>query len=177
MRSPDSVSRRIFSNFWPAALLVSLIAVTAQAADKPVGDAAFNASDRLAVVNLVSSYGPLYDQFKMTEWRALFVEKPVLEFWLNGKKQLEGIDLLLAITQKRQEYFKQEKLQRRHFLTPRFVRQTADTITGEAYFQLLTNKGDKPAFVTTGLYEFTAVNEGNQWKFSRWVAHLDNPLD
>ena len=83
----------------------------------------------------------------------------------------------MVITQKRQEFFKQEKIQRRHYLTLRFVSQTADTITGEAYVQLLTNRGDKPALVATGVYEFTAVNEGNQWKFSRWIAHLDNPLD
>jgi len=128
-------------------------------------------------MNLASSYGPLYDQFKMTEWRALFAEKPVVEFWLGDKKQLDGIDTLMAITQKRQEFFKQEKIQRRHYLTPRFVSQTADTITGEAYVQLLTNRGGKPAFVATGVYEFTAVHEGNQWKFSRWIARLDNPLD
>jgi SnoaL-like domain len=159
-------------------LFSSLISVSAQAAAKPFGDASFNPADRLAVTNLVASYGPLYDQFKLTEFRALFVQKPIVEFWMGDKKLSEGMDSIMELLQKRQDFFKQAKMQRRHFLTPRFDSQNADTVTGEAYFLLLTNKeGDKPALVTTGVYEFTAANEGDNWKISRWIAHVDSPLD
>ena len=50
---------------------LALVSLGAQAADKPLGDTSFNPTNRLAVTNLVASYGPLYDQFKLTEWRAL----------------------------------------------------------------------------------------------------------
>jgi SnoaL-like domain len=156
----------------------SLISVSAQAAAKPFGDTSFNPADRLAVTNLVASYGPLYDQFKLTEFRALFVQKPIVEFWMGDRKLSEGMDSIMELLQKRQDFFKQAKMQRRHFLTPRFFSQNVDTVTGEAYFLLLTNKeGDKPALVTTGVYEFAAVNDSDNWKISRWIAHVDSPLD
>jgi SnoaL-like domain len=177
MRTQSSWHQVLLAKLSQFGLFAALISVAAQAADKPLGDASFNPANRLAVTNLVASYGPLYDQFKLTEFRALFVEKPIFEFWLGDKKMGEGIDTVLPLLQKRQELFKQEKIQRRHYLTPRFIRQDADTVTGEAYFLLLTNKGDKPAFVTTGVYEFTAVNEGGNWRIGRWIAHLDSPFD
>jgi hypothetical protein len=31
--------------------------------------------------------------------------------------------------------------------------------------------------VTTGVYEFTAVHESDNWRISRWIAHVDSPLD
>jgi SnoaL-like domain len=168
----------IHAKSWLVGLFATSISVAAQAADKPSGDASFNPADRLAVTNLVASYGPLYDQFKLTEFRALFVEKPIMEFWMGDNKLSEGMDSIMELLQKRQDFFKQAKIQRRHFLTPRFVSQNADTVTGEAYFLLLTNKeGDKPALVTTGVYEFTAVNDGDNWRISRWIAHVDSPLD
>jgi SnoaL-like domain len=163
---------------WLIGLFATSISVSAQSADKPIGDASFNPADRLAVTNLVASYGPLYDQFKLTEFRALFVEKPIMEFWMGDNKLSEGMDNIMVLLQKRQDVFKQAKIQRRHFLTPRFVNQNSDTVTGEAYFLLLTNKeGGKPALVTTGVYEFTAVNDDNNWRISRWIAHVDSPLD
>ena len=164
-------------NAWIAALIGAFLTFAAHAADRSIGDTSFNVADRLAVINLVSSYGPLYDQYKMEEWRLLYTEKPAVEFWLGEKKLGEGIDMLSAITRKRQDQFKREGIQRRHLLIPRIISQTADTITGEAYLQLLSSRGDKPSTITTGVYEFTAVNDGNNWKFSRWIAHLDSPLD
>jgi hypothetical protein len=178
MRTQSSWYNVLHAKSWLIGLFATSISVAAQAADKPFGDASFNPADRLAVTNLVASYGPLYDQFKLTEFRALFVEKPIVEFWMGDKKLSEGMDNIMVLLQKRQDVFKQAKIQRRHFLTPRFVSQNADTVTGEAYFLLLTNKeGDKPALVTTGVYEFTAANEGDNWRISRWIAHVDSPLD
>jgi SnoaL-like domain len=177
MRTQSLWYQVLLAKSWLIGLFATSISVAAQAADKPLGDASFNPADRLAVTNLVASYGPLYDQSKLTEWRALFVEKPIVEFWMGDKKLSEGMDTFMVFLQKRQDFFKQAKIQRRHYLTPRFVSQNADTVTGEAYVLLLTNKGDKPALVTTGVYEFTAVNEGDIWRISRWIAHVDSPLD
>jgi hypothetical protein len=39
--------------------------------------ASFNAADRLAVINLPSSYGYFYDQFNMKDFRTLFTDSPV----------------------------------------------------------------------------------------------------
>ena len=33
--------------------------------------------------------------------------------------------------------------------------------------------GGTPTVAFTGYYEFTAVNYANAWKFSRWIAHMD----
>ena len=40
----------------------------------PKGSLTFNGEDRLTVINLTSSYGPLGDENRLDEWRDLFWE-------------------------------------------------------------------------------------------------------
>ena len=141
------------------------------------GQASFDAADRQAVLNLVRSYGPFYDGGFVQEWRDLFVETPVIEFWGGTAKLLDGLPAALTVLEVRQKEFKAKSLQRRHFLTPRVISQDPASITGDAYLLLLSNDGAKPAFVGTGRYEFAAVKQGDAWRISRWIAHLDNALD
>ena len=141
------------------------------------GNASFNSADRQAVVNLISSYGPLYDSANLTEWRGLFSEEPVMEFWKGGTKLIEGIDAVLTMIKGRQGEFKKNRIQRRHYLIPRVTRQDPGSASGDAYLLLMSNDGTNPSLVTTGYYEFTSVKEGGAWKIRQWIAHLDNSLD
>jgi len=141
------------------------------------GHASFDSADRQAVLNLVSSYGPLYDDAHVKEWRDLFIEAPVIEFWGGEKKLVDGIDVVLKVMETRHKEFKAKNLQRRHYLIPRVISQDSRSITGDAYLLLLSNDGAKPTFVGTGRYEFTAMKQGDAWRISRWIAHFDNSLD
>jgi hypothetical protein len=64
----------------------------------------------------------------------------VIEFWVGGKKVLEGLDLVLEDGKRRQNFFKKEKIQRRHYLIPRFISQTGKQIADTSYMKLSKNK-------------------------------------
>ena len=64
--------------FLAVAILATALATLSQPAHAqeesaaPRGSVKFNAEDRLAVMNLVSSYGPSGDDGRMEEWRRLY---------------------------------------------------------------------------------------------------------
>lgn len=151
--------------------------ITLDASAEQLGGASPNSSDRLAVLNLVNSYGPLYDAASIRQWRDLFTATPVIEFWGGGTKLAEGIEAVMAALEKRHAEFRGKRIQRRHLILPRITSQASGVIAGSAYLLLLANDGTKPTFVGMGNYEFTAVKEGQNWRISRWIAHLDNALD
>ncbi|MHC5718801.1 MAG: hypothetical protein ACYTX0_43740, partial [Nostoc sp.] len=55
--------------------------------------------------------------------------------------------------------------------------QTDDRASGQVYLQLFTTKNDTTSLVTTGVYEFTAVKQANEWKLNYWVVKLDSSLN
>jgi hypothetical protein len=61
--------------------------VTAQ----PVGSTAFNAADRLAVINLVNSYGYLADNFGATRFDELFAADATVELHAGDKMLVDGL--------------------------------------------------------------------------------------
>jgi hypothetical protein len=91
----------------------------------------------------------------------------------------EGLDQVTRVMTGRVKVFAAEKIQRRHFLTTyAFASQTESEASGYLYVHLLSSKdGGAPTIVLTGKYEFTAVKQGNAWKFSRWIARADQGLD
>jgi SnoaL-like domain len=120
------------------------------------GDTAFDAVDRLAIVNLFGAYAYTYDENELDEFRALFTDSP---------------SFLAA----RKAAFKAENNQRRHALNSFwFTRQNGTEATGRCYVQVFgIRDAGPPSPELTGCYEFTAVKHDGVWRFIRWVLALD----
>ena len=145
---------------------------------KHAGHTSFNAEDRLAVANLVNSYGYYYDQFLLDKLHALFVEEPQLEFWIAGEMVVDSFPAFMAILRRRSAVYKSEGIQRRHLLTSlRFNGQSGGECTGQASVVLYSSDGAGTSLVTTGLYEFTSTKVDDEWRLSEWIARVDSPMD
>jgi len=58
-----------------------------------------------------------------------------------------------------------------------FTEEVELIYSGRLYFQVFSiTDGGAPSVAVTGYYEFTAVKKGNTWKFSRWIARVDQGL-
>ena len=141
----------------------------------PKGDATFDAADRLAIVNLFGAYAQTYDAAHLDEWRELFADSADVRFLNRGRAVTMSLAETIPILQARHEAFKADKDQRRHALNSLcFDDQTQNEATGRCYFQVFsTRDGGTPGVQLTGCYEFAAVKQNNAWKFSRWIAYID----
>ena len=139
------------------------------------GDVTFDPADRLAILNLLGAYAFTYDRVRIDEFRALFTDSPEISYAARGTVMIEGLPDVIRAAQAKQEQFKAEDNQRRHALdSVCFSSQDADEASGTCYFQVFgTREGGAPSPQMTGYYEFTAVKRDNGWKFSRWLAHID----
>jgi SnoaL-like domain len=140
-----------------------------------IGDTAFDAVDRLAIINLFGAYAYTYDENRLDEFRALFTDAPELVLIHEGRMLSENIDTVMSLLAARKAAFEAENNQRRHALNSFwFTRQTATEATGRCYVQVFgIRDGGSPSAELTGCYEFTAVKHDGIWRFSRWVVALD----
>ena len=143
------------------------------------GDAGdMDVADRLAVINLIQSYGFFIDQLRMEVFFSRFTDAPTAEVWISGKLVLGDWPSLRSRIIARQEAFRREGTQRRHILSaPRFDAQSNSTMSGQVYVQLYTIKNSRPALITTGYYDFAVIKQGASWKIDRWIAHADAAVD
>lgn len=139
------------------------------------GSVAFDAADRLAIVNLFGAYAYTYDHNRLDEFRQLFTESPELVLLHEGQPLSADIDTVMSLLAARKAAFKAENNQRRHALNSFwFSSQGADEATGHCYVQVFAIRdGGPPAADLTGCYDFTAVKRDGSWRFSRWVVGLD----
>ena len=139
-----------------------------------VGATDFNTMDRLAVINVLNSYGYFVDELQLDNYFGLFSDSPVVEFWAGDKLITQGWEPFKAMAISRQENFRREKIQRRHVLSaPRFEAQGTDEIRGHVYLRLYKVQEGKASLVTLGYYTFTAIKQRGEWKLHRWVARVD----
>lgn len=143
------------------------------------GDASFNAADRLAIINLFGAYAQSYDAGKTDEFLSVFTDKVELRYMSGDKVIAEGLTQVTQAMPGRVRAFQAAKMQRRHALTSyAFTSQTDSEARGRLYFQVLSiQDGGAPSVALTGYYEFTAVKQGNIWRFRRWIAHGDQKGD
>ena len=143
------------------------------------GNASFNAADRLAIINLFGAYAQNYDAGKADEFLSLFTDTAELKYISGGKVVAEGLAQVTQAMSGRLKAFAAAKIQRRHSLTSYvFSSQTDNEANGRLYFQVLSiMDGGAPSVAMTGYYEFAAVKKDSIWKFSRWTAYLDQPVD
>jgi len=140
-----------------------------------VGSVAFDAADRLAIINLFGAYAYTYDENRLDEFRELFTEAPRLGLLHEGAQLSQDIDTVISLLSARKAKFKAENNQRRHALNSFwFSSQSADEARGHCYVQVFAIKdGGPPTADLTGRYEFTAVKHDGVWRLSRWVVAMD----
>jgi SnoaL-like domain len=140
-----------------------------------IGDTAFDAVDRLAIINLFGAYAYTYDENQLDEFRGLFTESPELALLHEDRTVSANIDTVMNFLAARKAAFKAENNQRRHALNSFwFTCQNATEATGRCYVQVFgIRDAGPPSPELTGCYEFTAVKHDGVWRFSRWVVALD----
>ncbi|WP_235441185.1 nuclear transport factor 2 family protein [Limnoraphis robusta] len=142
-----------------------------------VGDTSFNGTDRLAVINLLYSYGYFFNEIKLEEFLALFAKSASIELGQGNNKTIMNLSQWRDYISNIQQFSRQQQIQPRHVLsTPRFDSQTSDQASGQIYLQLFTTQYNTTSLLTTGVYEFTAVKQANEWKLNHWVVKLDSTL-
>lgn len=160
---------RLLSALITAAFLAMPIQ-QANAQAEPQGSVNFSAEDRLAVINLISSYGPYYDENRMDLHQKLFWED-VEAFGFSPEKIVgsEFFEVARILRAKQKE----KGIQPRHVLTPSIEIQTATKITGIAYLEKYWVKDGKVRLDEMGYYSFVATKRGDEWRFSRWEFNED----
>lgn len=140
-----------------------------------VGRAAFDAADRLAIINLFGAYAYTYDGNRLDEFRTLFSESPELVLLHEGNPLLADIDTVMSLLAAGKQAFVAENNQRRHALNSFWFSSQSDSeATGHCYVQVFAIKdGGPPTADLTGCYDFTAVKQDGVWRFSRWVVAID----
>jgi hypothetical protein len=140
-----------------------------------VGSTAFDAADRLAIINLLGAYAYTYDQDRLDDFRALFIEAPELVLLHEGRVLSTDIDTLMSLLRARKERFNTEHNQRRHALNSFwFTSQTATEATGHCYVQVFAIRdGGPPQPDLTACYDFTARKHDGVWRLSRWSVTAD----
>ena len=99
-----------------------------------IGDTAFDAADRLAIINLFGAYAYTYDENELDEFRALFTDSPELVLRHEDRMLSQDIDTVMNFLAARKAAFKAENNQRRHALNFFwFTRQNATEATGRCY--------------------------------------------
>ncbi len=143
-----------------------------------VGSASFDAADRLAIVNVLNSYGYFVDQLRMDDYFGLFTDAPEVEAWFAGERAVHDWKQFKDLSTARQEVFKREKIQRRHVLSaPRFDQQDNESASGQVYFRLYRIHHGTISLITIGYYEFTMAKQRGEWKIDRWIIRADNGID
>jgi hypothetical protein len=81
-----------------------------------IGDTAFDAADRLAIINLFGAYAYTYDENELDEFRALLTDAPELVLRHENRMLSQDIDTEMNFLAARKAAFKAENNQRRHAL-------------------------------------------------------------
>jgi hypothetical protein len=141
------------------------------------GLVSFDAKDRLAIINLISSYGYFGDEGLLDEWKNLFSEDAKI-IGLKPNKEAATISEYMDHVTSRAKMFEERKIQRRHFLGPvRFDGQTEDFASGIIYAQLYWTQDGEPKLVATGYYVFKAAKAGSEWKIVYWEPIPDSEIN
>ncbi|MFC9359914.1 nuclear transport factor 2 family protein [Rhodococcus sp. NPDC057014] len=143
-------------------------------AEYSAGYTAFDVRDRLAIINVINSYGYYIDQSRFNEFCDLFTELPTIQMWSGQDLRVDEWEKYRDLVIDRQRAFERNNVQRRHVLaTPRFDFQNEHTASGQAYVLLNSTENGVSTLVSSGYYEFTTVNRSGRWRIDRWIGHID----
>ncbi|WP_299361994.1 nuclear transport factor 2 family protein [Winogradskyella sp.] len=130
------------------------------------GDPDFSLSDRLAIKDVMNAYAFYWDSGDLENFLGLFTKERLKT--INKEK-----------VQKKLDYFKSNKLQRRHLMAnTHFLEQNSNTAYIKQY-ALLASTINKKEFspVTTVVYDVWLVKLDGIWKISKYNINLDGEID
>ncbi|MCA9502260.1 MAG: nuclear transport factor 2 family protein [Spirochaetaceae bacterium] len=146
------------------------------------------ASDRLAILDLLHRYSHLADALETEAFGALFT--PDARFTIVFPESAPGLapapqvmgssrKEIVAALRDRHATFRAEGVQRRHFLTNPIVwDQTPSSARVAVYLQLRTStRGGPSAIVGTGRYEGRVVETDSGWRIAEWTLFSDQRID
>lgn len=161
--------------FLAVAILASALATLPQpgyAQAIPAGSVNFNAEDRLAVINLISSYGPYYDENRLDLSEKLYWEDAEIVGFIP-EKNIASASEFFEWARPRRAKLKEKGIEMRHYLIPKIIRQTETAVAGIAYFQKYWIADGEALLNEMGVYKFEATKKVDEWRLSRWEGERD----
>ncbi|MEX1009585.1 MAG: nuclear transport factor 2 family protein [Acidimicrobiia bacterium] len=135
--------------------------------------------DRIAITEVIASYGYDYDEFRIDQWLEKFTPDATVTVSLEGNELggTTGRDAIGNLLGARVAGFQADNVQRRHNMTSIVVDElTATTAKARSYLLLTSTGPDGPTeLVTSGRYLFDLVKQDGVWLVSAWVIGLDDP--
>ena len=146
------------------------------------GDPNFNIADRIAIKDVIDSYGIYWDTNDLDSYLSLFTEDAVGVSYNNkGEKITVRIKdkRKMLKSKERMDYFESNSMQRRHMACNTLILELNESFAHlKQYMMLLTtNKSSKVEIVTPIFYDFKLKKIQGIWKISYRQINLDAPLD
>jgi 3-phenylpropionate/cinnamic acid dioxygenase small subunit len=147
-----------------------------------IGDPNFNVADRMAINDVLDAYGIYWDTNNLDGFLSLFTDNALgVIYGSDGKKMTYLIkdEAQRAISEGRMEFFKINKMQRRHMMSnTMLIELTDDSAHFKKYMMLLTtNNNSKTEIVSPIFYDFKLKKIDGIWKITFREINLDRPLD
>ena len=147
-----------------------------------IGDPNFNVADRMAINDVIDAYGIYWDTSNLDGFLSLFTDDALgVINGSDGKKMTYLIkdEAQRAISEERMEFFKINKMQRRHMMSnTMLIELTDDSAHFKKYMMLLTtNNNSKTEIVSPIFYDFKLKKIDGIWKITFREINLDRPLD
>jgi hypothetical protein len=147
-----------------------------------IGDPNFNVADRMAINDVIDAYGIYWDTNNLDGFLSLFTDDALgVIYGSDGKKMTYLIkdEAQRAISEERMEFFKINKMQRRHMMSnTMLIELTDDSAHFKKYMMLLTtNNNSKTEIVSPIFYDFKFKKIDGIWKIAFREINLDRPLD
>lgn len=135
--------------------------------------------DRIAITEVIASYGYDYDEFRLDQWLEKFTPDATVTLTLAGNEvgAASGRDAIGAMLGARVTGFRAGNVQRRHNMTSIVVDELTTTTAKARSYLILTSTGPSgpTELVTSGRYRFELVKQDGVWRVSAWVIGLDDP--
>lgn len=146
------------------------------------GDPNFNIADRIAIKDVIDSYGIYWDTNDLDNYLSLFTEDAVGVSYNNkGEKITVRIKdkRKMLKSKERMDYFESNNMQRRHMMCNTLILELNESSAHlKQYMMLLTTKkSSKVEIVTPIFYDFKLKKTEGIWKISYRQINLDAPLD
>lgn len=147
-----------------------------------IGDSNFNVADKMAINDVIDAYGIYWDTNNLDGYLSLFTDDALgVIYGSDGKKTTYLIKdkAQRAINAERMEYFKINKMQRRHMMSnTMLIELTDDSAHLKKYMMLLTtDNNSKTEIVSPVFYNFKLKKIDEIWKITFREINLDRPLD
>ena len=147
-----------------------------------IGDPNFSIADRIAINDVIDAYGIYWDTNNLDGFLSLFTDDALgVIYGSDGKKitYLIKDEAQRAISEERMEFFKINKMQRRHMMSNTMLIELTDNSAHfKKYMMLLTtNNNSKTEIVSPIFYDFKLKKIDGIWKITFREINLDRPLD